>query len=71
MGTHSGVKGKSVAVGRSDLKRLGESQSVRRIDEIIEEVLAAIMDWDRWAAEAGLSKFRTDQVREEMPGFGI
>ncbi len=54
------VNGKSVNVGRMDLKRLGESQSVRRIDDIIEEVLAAIKDWSRWAGEAGLCKFRTE-----------
>lgn len=64
------VSGKSVNVGRADLKRLGESQSVRRIDEIIEQVLDAIKDWDRWAGEAGLCKFRIEQVREEMPGTG-
>jgi len=64
------VNGKSVGVGRADLKRLGESQSVRKIDEIIEEVLAAIQDWPRWAGEAGLCKFRTGQVSEEMPGMG-
>ncbi|MDG0993128.1 MAG: type II toxin-antitoxin system HipA family toxin [Akkermansiaceae bacterium] len=62
------VNGKSVGVGRADLKRLGESQSVRRIDDIIEQVLAAIKDWDRWASESGLARFRINQVREEMPG---
>lgn len=64
------VNGKSVNVGRADLKRLGESQSVRRIDDIIEQVLDSIRDWDRWAGEAGLSRFRTEQVRTEMPGTG-
>lgn len=64
------LNGKSVDVGRKDLKRLGESQSVRRIDDIIEQVIAAIKDWDRWAGEAGLSRFRVEQVREEMPGTG-
>ncbi len=62
------VNGKSVGVGRLDLKRLGESQSVRKIDETIEEVLAAIKDWPRWAGEAGLGRFRAEQVRGEMPG---
>jgi serine/threonine-protein kinase HipA len=64
------VNGKGVGVGRADLKRLGESQSVRRIDEIIEEVLAAVNDWDRCAKEAGLIKYRVEQVAEEMPGYG-
>ncbi|MFK7911727.1 MAG: type II toxin-antitoxin system HipA family toxin [Akkermansiaceae bacterium] len=62
------VNGRSVDVGRSDLKRLGEAQGVRNIDVIIEQVLDAIKDWDRWAKEAGLSKFRLEQVRDEMPG---
>jgi len=60
------VNGKSVAVGRSDLKRLGESQSVRKVDETMDEVLAAINDWHRWAGEAGLGKFRTAQVWDSM-----
>jgi serine/threonine-protein kinase HipA len=63
------VNGKSVDVGRLDLKRLGESQSVRRIDDIIEEVLAAIKDWPQWAGKAGLCKFRTEQVADEMSGM--
>ncbi|BDS05282.1 toxin HipA [Oceaniferula spumae] len=64
------VNGKSVNVGRADLKRLGESQSVRHIDHTIERVLEAINDWPRWAEQAGLSPHRTEQVREEMPGTG-
>ncbi|MBK1855759.1 type II toxin-antitoxin system HipA family toxin [Verrucomicrobiaceae bacterium 5K15] len=62
------VNGKSVNVGRLDLKRLGESQSVRNIDLVIDQVLDAIKDWPRWAAEAGLSPHSTEQIREEMPG---
>ncbi|MCP5538448.1 MAG: type II toxin-antitoxin system HipA family toxin [Akkermansiaceae bacterium] len=65
------VNGKSVNVGRPDLKRLGESQSVRRIDDIIEEVLAAINDWPKWAENAGLVQYRVEQVAEEMPGLGV
>ncbi|MBT8045024.1 MAG: HipA domain-containing protein, partial [Verrucomicrobiae bacterium] len=65
------VMGKSVDVGRADLKRLGESQSVRRIDNIIEEVLVAINEWPSWAMQAGLCQFRTEQVANEMPGMGV
>lgn len=63
------VNGKSVGVGRSELKALGESQSVRRIDAIIERVITAINDWPKWAGEAGLSDYRTQQVQDEMPGW--
>ncbi len=65
------VNGVSVNVGRSHLKALGKSQSVRKIDSIIEEVLAAIREWPKWAAEAGLSPYRMEQVSEEMPGYRI
>ena len=64
------VDGQSVHVGRTDLKRLGESQGVRRIDDIIEQVLDAVNDWDRWATEAQLSRFKTEQIRDELPGLG-
>lgn len=64
------VHEKGVGVGRADLKRLGESQSVRRIDEVIEEVLAAIADWPKWAGQAGLQPFRVEQIAEDMPGWG-
>ena len=42
---------------------------MRRIDDIIEEVLAAIKDWPQWAGKAGLCKFRTEQVADEMSGM--
>ncbi len=46
-------------------------QSVRRIDEIIEQVLAAVNAWPQWAEQAGLCEFRAEQVADEMPGRGI
>jgi serine/threonine-protein kinase HipA len=64
------VLGKAVDVSRDDMKRLGDGQGVRRVDAVIDEVVAAVKDWDRWAGEAGLSRFRTSQVREELPGTG-
>lgn len=63
------VCGKGVDVGIEDLKELGESQSVRRIDDIIDQVLKAIKDWPRWAEESGLSEFRTNQTFDEMPAM--
>ena len=35
---------------------LGISQGVRRVDEVIDEVLQGIADWGRHAADHGLSK---------------
>ncbi len=65
------VNGKNVDVGRLDLKKLAESRGIPNADEIIEEVLAAIQDWPYWAEQAGLCQFRTEQVRDEMPGTGM
>ena len=65
------VNGKSVDVGRADLRKLGESQSVRKIDEVIDEVIGAIKRWPEWAEQAGLSEHRIDQVSDEMPGYRL
>ena len=64
------VLGKTVEVARDDLKRLGEGQGVRKVDAVIDEVVAAVKDWERWAGEVGLSRFRTGQVVDELPGTG-
>lgn len=64
------VNGRSVNVGRADLKRLGESQGVRHIDQKIERVLAAVNEWPHFAKQAKLSAHRIAQVAEEMPGTG-
>ncbi len=64
------VNGKSMDVTRADLQRLGESQGVRQVNQTIENVIAAINDWPSFANEARLSKHRTLQVAEEMPGIG-
>ncbi|MGB1260104.1 MAG: type II toxin-antitoxin system HipA family toxin [Akkermansiaceae bacterium] len=65
------VMGKTVDVSRRDLKKLGESQSVRQIDSIIEEVLTAIQKWPEYADEANMSSFRVEQTQSEMPGTGM
>lgn len=64
------VNGRSVNVGRKDLKLLGESQGVRQIDHTIERVLEAIKEWPYFAIQSGLSQHRIEQVAEEMPGTG-
>ena len=65
------VCGKSVAPGQLDLKKLGESQGVRQIEQTIERVLQAVNDWPTFAEQAGLSAYRIEQVKDEMPGTGI
>jgi len=63
------VLGKAVEVGLADLMRLGEGQGVRKVATVIDEVVAAVKDWERWAEEAGLGRYRTGQVLEELPGM--
>ena len=65
------VNGKSVGVDRNDLRELGRRQSVRRIDEVIDEVVDSIKRWPEWATQSGLSEFRVDQVADEMPGYSL
>ena len=59
------VKGKAREIRRSDLRRLGEEQSVRRVDETIDQVLAAVADWERHAADFGIPAAITDRVHQE------
>jgi serine/threonine-protein kinase HipA len=59
------VMGKASGIRRSDLRRLGESQSVRRVDETIDQVLAAVADWERHAADFGLPGGITHSVSLE------
>lgn len=64
------VIGKASNITRRDLKRLGEDQGVRRVDAVIDEVLAAITDWPLRAAEQGLSKSLTASVGQQH-GVGV
>ncbi len=59
------VMGKAAGIRRADLKRLGEEQGVRRIDEVIDQVLDAVADWPRHAEDHGLSKSVTARVAQE------
>ncbi len=65
------VNGKSVGVDRDDLRELGRSQSVRRIDEVIDQVIHSIKRWPEWANQSGMSDYRIDQVADEMPGYSL
>ncbi|MFT3992338.1 MAG: type II toxin-antitoxin system HipA family toxin [Luteolibacter sp.] len=56
------VNGKAANITRKDLKRLGEDQGVRRVSEVIDQVLGAISDWEKFANEVGLPKVVSAQV---------
>ncbi len=64
------VNGENVNPGRSHLRKLGELQGIAQKDEILEEVITSINDWPYWASKAGMSEFRMEQIRQEMPGTG-
>ncbi len=59
------VMGKAGGILRSDLKHLGEEQGVRRVDEEIDRVIAAVADWERIANEYGLPKSDITRVGQE------
>lgn len=63
------VLGNSTDVVREDLVRLGERQGVRKIEEVIDQVVAAVRDWERWAGTAGLGRYRTRQIGDELPAL--
>lgn len=56
------VMGKAGGIARHDLRRLGEEQGVRRVDQVIDEVLAAVADWERHANDHGLPNSITARV---------
>jgi len=60
------IVGKSANVTRKDLRKLGEEQGVRRVEEKIDEVLVAINDWSKFADEAGLPKAEAARVEGEL-----
>ena len=62
----STILGKGLGITRDDLKRLGDGQGVRKVDAVIDEVVAVVKEWPRWAREAGLSDFRTGQILDEL-----
>lgn len=65
------VNGKNAQVGRLDLKKLGENQGLSQTNAIIEEVIEAVRDWPIWAEQAGMSGFRIEQIRDELPGTDL
>jgi serine/threonine-protein kinase HipA len=59
------VMGKAANISRRDLRRLGEEQAVRRVDDAINQVLDAVGDWERIAAEHGLPKSIISRVGQQ------
>jgi serine/threonine-protein kinase HipA len=59
------VMGKATHISRRDLRRLGEGHGVRQVDAVMDEVLGAIADWPRHAADHGLSKAITGSVGQQ------
>lgn len=59
------VMGKAGAIAREDLRRLGNEQGVRRVDDSINHVLEAVAGWPRHAEDHGLSKSVTAMVAQQ------
>lgn len=59
------VMGKAGNITRGDLRRLGDSQGVRRADETIDQVLHAVAEWERHANDHGLPKSITSRVGQQ------
>lgn len=63
------VQGIMRGITRSDLQRLGDEHGVRRMDETIDQVLAAIADWPHFAEQSGIPPRIIEDCRERMPGL--
>lgn len=63
------VLGKAAEIRRADLVKLAESQGVRRVRELIDQVTAATGDWERHAREAGIPKVYASLLKQQMPGL--
>jgi serine/threonine-protein kinase HipA len=59
------VLGKAAGISRKDLGKLGAEQGVRRVETVIDEVLAAVADWPRFAGESGISKSIEGMVAQQ------
>jgi len=63
----AGIDGRHANLGRSDLRKLGRDQGVRRIDETLDRVIGAIRRWPEFAAGAGLPDAHAATLATEMP----
>lgn len=62
------IGGRAMNVTRKDLKKLGEEQGVRKIDEKIDQVLEAVGDWPRFAEDARMPDREISRIEGEL-GF--
>ncbi len=56
------VAGEGRAPGAGDLRRLAATLSVSHVDAVMDEVRAAVADWSRFAAEAGVSRASRERI---------
>ncbi len=59
------VMGKAGGIRLSDLKQLGNEQGVRRVNDAIDQVLAAVADWEQIAGDHDLPKSIIARVGQE------
>ena len=64
------VNGKAANITRKDFLRLGEAQQVRNPGAIIDEVLAAVSNWDHHAAANGITPaIAASASAQQRPGL--
>lgn len=56
------VNGKRDGIDRTDLRQVDREMSIRRADELVDEVLAQVARWPEFAAAAGVADDRTTAV---------
>ena len=56
------VNGKRDGIARADLRRVAREMSIRRADELVDEVLAQVARWPEFAAKAGVADERVAAV---------
>jgi serine/threonine-protein kinase HipA len=61
------VMGRFSNVTRDDLNLLGKDQGIRRLDETIDRVLAAIRRWPEFAEAAGIPEAHAALLADEFP----
>ncbi len=61
------INGRFAGIDRAELRKLGESQGIRAVDDRIDEVLAALRRWPEFAADAGLGAVQTDLLANQFP----
>jgi serine/threonine-protein kinase HipA len=56
------VAGKREGFTRDDLVNTGVEMGINRPGDVIDEVVSAVSEWPRHAAEAGVDRERTDAI---------